>query len=292
MGDHHQHHDPSSKNIRAAFFLNLVFAIIELIGGWYTNSVAIISDAIHDLGDSLSLGVAWYFQKISKKGRDDDYSYGYKRFTVLGAIFNAVVLTVGTAIILIEAIPRLFDPVMPNAEGMIYLSVLGIVVNSIAAFKLHHGKSMNERVVYLHLLEDILGWTATLIVAITLQFRALPILDPLLSIIISAYILYNVFKNLRLSIIIILQGTPPEVHPSQIHEKLRSFDDILDIHDCHIWTMDGSYHVLSVHIVLKAQKSMRDLAGMKQTIKSALKEYAIDHITLEFEIEGEDCEPC
>ncbi len=292
MPGHHHHHDYSAKNIKAAFFLNLFFAFVELAGGIYTNSVAIISDAIHDLGDSLSLGVAWYFQKIARKGRTDDYSYGYKRFTVLGAIINAIVLTVGSIIVMIEAVPRLFNPVMPDATGMIYLSVLGIAVNGIAAFRLSHGKSINEKVVFLHLLEDILGWGATLIVAITLQYRAIPVLDPILSLLISAYILYNVFRNLRQSINIILQGTPPEIDPAEIHEKLRAFSDVQDIHDCHVWSMDGRYHVLSVHVVLNEHKSMEELAELKKQIKATLKESHIDHVTLEFEVEEEECEPC
>ncbi len=290
--DGHHHHDPSTKNIRAAFFLNLLFAFIELIGGFLTNSVAIISDAIHDLGDSISLGAAWYFQKISNRKRNDDFSYGYKRFTVLGAIVNAVIITVGSLFVISESIPRLFDPVMPDATGMIYLSIFGILVNGIAAARLFKGESMNERAVYLHLLEDVLGWIATLVVAIVLQFRAIPILDPILSLIIALYILYNVIKNLRQSINIILQGTPSEIKVERIHKVLKNFSGVLDIHDCHIWSMDGKYHVLSAHVVLEKSKSMEELAELKHSMKNDLQNLKIDHVTLEFELEEEECDPC
>ncbi|MFT5954319.1 MAG: cobalt-zinc-cadmium efflux system protein, partial [Cyclobacteriaceae bacterium] len=201
MGHNHAH--DSAKNLKAAFFLNLLFACIELAGGLYTNSVAILSDALHDIGDSLGLGVAWYFDKIAKKKRNKTYSFGYKRFTVIGALINTVVLTIGSIFIISEAIPRLLNPVMPDAQGMIILSIGGLAVNGFAAFRLSHGHSMNEKVAYLHLLEDVLGWAATLAVAITLHFHAIPILDPLLSIVISIFILYNVFKNIKASVTIL-----------------------------------------------------------------------------------------
>ncbi len=290
--DSGHHHDHSSKNLGVAFFLNFAFSIIEFIGGWWTNSVAIYSDAIHDLGDSLSLGVAWYFQKISKKDRTKSFSYGFRRFSVLGSIINAIVLIVGSVLILNEAIPRLFDPVQPNAEGMIYLAIAGIIVNVIAAYRLSHGHSLNEKVVYLHLLEDVLGWTATLIAAIIMQFRNIPELDPILSIGISIFILYNVFKNLRKAIKIILQGTPEEIDPDAIHQVLQTIPEIRQTHDCHIWSMDGQYHILSIHAVVDENKTMQELAIIKSRAKELLKDCHIDHATIEFETSEEDCHPC
>ncbi len=285
-------HDHSSKNLGIAFFLNFFFSIVEFIGGWWTNSVAIYSDAIHDLGDSLSLGVAWYFQKIAKKDRTQKFSYGFRRFSVLGSIINAIVLVVGSIMIFIEAIPRLFDPVQPNAEGMIYLSIGGIIINVIAATRLSHGHSLNEKVVYLHLLEDVLGWTATLIAAIIMQFKSIPQLDPILSIGISIFILYNVFKNLKKAVKIILQGTPEEIDPDAIHQTLKSIPEIKETHDCHIWSMDGQYHILSIHAVVDENKSMEDLGKIKAKAKELLKKCHIDHSTIEFETIDEDCDPC
>jgi cobalt-zinc-cadmium efflux system protein len=197
MGQNHHHHDhnSSTENIRTAFFLNLFFAIVEFIGGVYTNSLAITSDAIHDLGDSISLGMAWYFQKLSNKKATKIYSYGFKRFSLLGAIINSIILLIGSIFIIIESIPRIITPEHSDAKGMMWFAILGIIVNGAAVLKLRTGTSINERVVSLHMLEDVLGWVAVLVASIIMQFWDIPILDPILSLLIALYILSNIFKN-------------------------------------------------------------------------------------------------
>ncbi len=284
------HHHPT-KNIRVAFFLNLGFALIELVGGLLTNSVAILSDALHDLGDSLTLGASWYFTKLSTKERDKEFSYGYKRFSVLGALISSVVLLVGSIFIIVETIPRLLNPVQPDTGGMIILGVIGVVVNGIAALKLSHGHSLNEQAVYLHLLEDVLGWVATLIGAIVMHFTNFPIIDALLSMGIAAFILFNVFKNLRKSFNIVLQGTPQDIDIEKIHGVIGTTTGVIDFHDCHTWTMDGSYHVLSVHLVVQ-NLQMEDLEKIKHEVKDNLRTLGIDHATIEFEQEDADCDKC
>ncbi|WP_424963831.1 cation diffusion facilitator family transporter [Ekhidna sp.] len=292
MGHSHHHHDHSEGNIKVAFFLNLGFAIIEIIGGLWTNSVAILSDALHDLGDSLTLGVSWYFARIAKKDRNQKYSYGYKRFSVLGAIINSIVLVTGSVFIIVEAIPRLFDPVTPNTEGMIYLAIGGVIVNGAAAIRLSKGHSLNEKAVYLHLIEDILGWVAVLIGALVMNFWDLPILDPILSVLIAAFILYNVFRNLRESSRIILQGTPSDISVKKIHQVIKDIPKVLDVHDCHTWSMDGSYHILSIHLVIEGDLSLSELGNIKQETKSRVSKLGINHTTIEFETQEENCEPC
>ena len=290
--DHHHSHDHSTGKIRIAFFINLGFSIIELIGGLYTNSVAILSDALHDLGDSMSLGVSWYFQKVARKGRNKEFSYGYRRFSVLGAVINSLVLVVGSILILTEAIPRLFDPATPDAQGMIYLAIGGIIANGLAAYKLHGGHSLNERAVYLHLLEDVLGWVATLIAAIIMLYKDWPMVDALLAIFISVFILFNVYKNLSKALKIILQGTPEEVNPKRIDELLREIPKVKSTHDCHIWSMDGQYHILSIHLVVEKYNNLAELSAIKSQAKELLRHEHIDHATIEFETEDEKCEPC
>ncbi|MEQ8471126.1 MAG: cation diffusion facilitator family transporter [Marinoscillum sp.] len=295
MGHHHHHDledDGSISKIKIAFFINLAFSAIELVGGLLTNSIAIISDALHDLGDSLSLGTAWYFQKLSLKGRDKKFSYGYRRFSVLGAIINSLILVVGSTIILFEAIPRLINPVTPDAQGMIYFAIGGIAANGIAAWKLHGGSSINQRAVYLHLLEDVLGWVATLIAAIILKFYDFPRIDAILAIGIAVFIVFNVIKNIKDALKIILQGTPPEINLEVIHQNLRRIEGVKDLHDCHTWSMDGQYNVLSVHLVVEPYKSLEDLSHIKQQAKDLLKHQHVDHATIEFETEAEDCDPC
>lgn len=288
----HQHHDHAEGNIRVAFFLNLTFAIIEIIGGLWTNSVAILSDALHDFGDSITLGISWYFAKIAKKKEDQNFSYGYTRFSVLGALVNSIVLVSGSIFIIIEAVPRLLDPVNPHTGGMIYLAIGGVIINGAAALRLSKGKSLNERAVYTHLLEDILGWIAVLIGALIMHFWDLPIIDPILSVLIAAYILYNVFKNLKESFRIILQGTPKDINIDRIHQVVKSIPEVLDVHDCHIWSMDGDYHILSIHLAIEEDLSLSKLRGIKLTAKKELAKLGINHATIEFETSAEDCSQC
>ncbi len=292
MAHSHHHHDHGTGKIKAAFFINLGFAMIELVGGLLTNSVAIMSDALHDLGDSLSLGVSWYFQKISNKDRDKDYSYGYGRFSVLGALINSVVLIAGSILILTEAVPRLFDPQSPDATGMIYFAIGGILANGFAAWKLHGGDSLNERAVYLHLLEDVLGWTATLIGGIIIYYFNWPIVDPILAVGISVFIMYNVYSNLREALKIMLQGTPPKLNPKEVERILSDLPNVKTTHDCHLWTMDGSFHILSIHLVVDHYKSIEELSTIKREAKGLMHAEGIDHVTIEFETVDEDCEPC
>ena len=301
MAHEHHHHDHahdhshighhhSTKNVSFAFFVNLLFTIIEIFGGLYTNSVAILSDALHDLGDSFSLGLAWYLQKYSTKKRDDLYSYGYKRFSVLGALINSVILIIGSIFICIEAIKRISSPEAVDAKGMIFFGVLGIIFNGIAYYKLHDSHNLNEKIVSLHLLEDVLGWVAVLIGSIIIYFFDLPIIDPILSISISLFILYNVFKNLNKSISIIMQGIPPHLKLGTLEKEITKNNNIESVHDMRVWSLDGNYNVMTVHVVLTQPQNLVKLHEIKCDIKERLKDLAIQHVTIEFETSDEFCE--
>ena len=289
MGRGHHHHHHETGNLKVAFFLNLSFTIIEIVGGILTNSLAILSDALHDLGDSLSLGLSWYFQALSNKGSTQKFSYGFARFSILGAIINSIVLVVGSIFILVQAIPELMSPEPVNAQGMLLLSILGIAVNGVAAFRLKQGNSMNERVVSLHLIEDILGWVAVLIGSVVMIFADAFWIDPLLSILISGYILFNVYRNLRESLIILLQGAPQDISIENIHQQLEEIPEISNVHDCHVWSMDGEYNVLTVHVQLTEDLRISELKKIKKKVHEKLSNGSIHHITVEFENEGEDC---
>ncbi|MCG8321026.1 MAG: cation diffusion facilitator family transporter [Cytophagales bacterium] len=295
MHHHHQHGSSGShrhggkKNIKVAFFLNFFFTIIEIVGGLMTNSVAILSDALHDLGDTLSLALAWYFQKISIRGRDNTFSYGYKRFSLLGAIINSIILLVGSIFILIEAIPRLIQPQPSDAKGMIILAILGVMFNGAAVIRLKGGASFNEKVVRLHLIEDVMGWVAVLIGAVIMYFFDLPVIDPILSLLISAYILLNVMKNLKHTFQIILQGIPVNADVNAIKSYLAGIPQIEDYHDFHIWSMDGEYNILTVHLVLNESLSMDQLNDLKSAIKENLVRKGVHHATIEFENNQEKC---
>ncbi|CAL2083977.1 Cobalt-zinc-cadmium resistance protein CzcD [Tenacibaculum sp. 190524A02b] len=292
MGHHHKHcqHHNTTKNLATAFFLNLGFTIIEFIGGFFTNSLAIMSDALHDLGDSLSLGLAWYFEKKSSKNPTKKYSFGFKRLSILGALINSVVLIIGSVFIITEAMPRLTNPQLTNAKGMMWLAILGIVVNGVAVLKLKGGSSINEKVVSLHLLEDVLGWAAVLIASIIMQFWEIPILDPILSVLIAVFILVNVYRNIKESIQIILQGAPEGISIKEIEEELIKTEGINSVHDTRIWTMDGEYHVFTIHLVLEDNKNIEELHPLKKQLKNKLNTlFQLEHITLEFEYLDEEC---
>jgi len=288
--NHDQGNMDSVRNIKVAFFLNLVFTIIEFIGGYMTNSVAIMSDALHDMGDSVSLGLAWVFENISTRKRTDKFSYGYKRFSLLGAFINANILFIGSVYILTESIPRLFHPETSNAQGMLVLSILGIVVNGIAVFKTSKGKTMNEKVISLHMLEDVLGWVAVFIISIVMMISDIAILDPILSICITIYILWGVIKNLKVTALLFLQANPKDLNTKTVEKMLKQEPNVIEVHDTHIWSLDGEKHILSIHVVIANKSSKEDIENIRCKLKQKLHEMEIGHSTIEIEFEDECCE--
>ncbi|OIM97891.1 MULTISPECIES: cation diffusion facilitator family transporter [Idiomarina] len=292
MGHHHNHDhskDMPSNRLGWAFLLNFVFTIIEFIGGFLTNSTAILADAVHDLGDSLSLGLAWILNKLGKKQANQHFTYGYKRLNLAGAFINAVVLIAGSAWVLVEAIPRLWNPQMPVADGMIALAVVGITVNGFAAYKLSEGKTLNERVINWHLLEDVFGWVAVLIVGIVLLFVDWPILDPILSIGFTLFILVNVLRNLWATLKLFIQATPDKKTYKQVADALLELPHVADLHHLHFWSLDGEEHVLTVHLVLSKNLDIEARSDLKQRIDDVLAPYALSHTTVELEDPDEAC---
>lgn len=285
--NHDHTHSGASQNIGFAFFLNLFFAGIELIGGLLTNSVAILSDALHDFGDSVSLGLAWFLEKKSNQKRDRFYSYGYKRFSLLGAIILSVVLLVSSFFIVRESIDRLIDPQEANAKGMMFLAFLGIAVNGFAAYRLHKGHSLNERAVSLHLIEDVMGWVAVLLVSIVMMFVDVPILDPILSLAITAWVLSNVYRNLRDTFKVLLQEIPQNIDVDEMMSKISSMKHVKGLHDFHLWSLDGEHNIMTLHVVTPSLFDNNKLLQLKQDIKQVASGYGINHVTLEFEDEHE-----
>lgn len=298
--DHHHHrhnhalghhHHGAEGNIKMAFWLNLFFALFELLGGFFTQSIAILSDALHDFGDALSLGVAWYLQRLSKKGRDARFSYGYKRFSLLGALFISAVLLIGSIFVIIAAIGKLSEPGEPKAGWMIVIAVVGLTVNGFAALRVSKGKTLNERAVMLHLLEDVLGWIAVLIVSIVMHFVDLPILDPLLSIAISCWVLFNVVRTLIGTFKVLLQGVPEELSLNDIEQRIKALPNVLSTHDLHLWSVDGELHILTIHVVYDTAHctTTEEVSELKERIRSILKESGVQHATIEMDSSATEC---
>ena len=229
----HDHSPASEGNLQIAFFLNFGFTIIEIIGGLWTNSIAILTDALHDAGDTASLGLAWYFDKLSNKERNAEHTYGYKRFRLLGGLITGVVLIVGLGFILWQAVGRLLSPESVNAPGMMVLAVIGIIVNGAAVLRVKKGSSLTEKVVSWHLLEDTLGWGAVLIGAAVMSIWDLPIIDPILSIGISLFVLWNVGRNLKSVMKVFLQTTPDSFDLEKFNSSISELSNVLSSHQTH-----------------------------------------------------------
>jgi len=286
---HSHNHNTTSKNFRTVFFLNFGFTLFEIVGGIFTNSIAIISDALHDFGDTISIGLAWYLEKYSHKKSDNKYTYGYGRFSLLGALINAMVLIIGSTFVLANAIPRIIEPQATNAEGMIVFAIIGVIVNGAAVFKLKNEESMNARVMMLHLLEDVLGWIAILAVAIALLFWQTYILDAILSIVITLYILYNVTVNLKKTIALFLQATPEHVQLEMIDEKLKSINKVISSHHTHVWSLDGANHILTTHLIVDKSTTRDEIVRIKSKCKQLFEDLKMTHFTIEIELEDEVC---
>ena len=290
MHTHHQEGGTSGNRIATAFFLNVSFTIIEFIGGWLTNSTAIMADAVHDLGDSLSIGSAWFLNRAGNKSADSVFTYGYRCLSLFGALINGLVLIAGSIWVLTQAVPRLADPVMPVTEGMLALALLGVTVNGFAAYRLSKGTSLNEKILNWHLLEDVLGWLAVLIISIILQFADWPILDPLLSIGFTLFILFNVVRNLWVTGKLFFQAVPDKALHDEIKKSLVSIEGVNEVHHLHLWSLDGEHHVLTAHLTLDNDiVSSENYMAMKQTVAEILSQYDLEHTTIELELNQERC---
>ncbi|WP_226086828.1 cation diffusion facilitator family transporter [Mesobacillus sp. S13] len=274
----------TSKRMGLAFFLNAGFTVIEIIGGILTGSIAIVADAIHDFGDTLSLGASWLLEKKSNKGATEKYPFGYKRFSLLGALLSGTVLISGSLYIFYEAGKRLLDPVSPHSDGMMWLAILGVLVNGFAALKLRHGEGLNSKMLSWHLLEDVLGWIAVLVVSIILQFNNIPILDPLLSIGITIYILFHVVKNLKKTLLILLESAPAGVDLDALKSKILNKPRVIDIQKMKLWSLDGKENAAMIHLLVENMEP-EESDQLRSEIRKFLETEKISDSTLELNYE-------
>ncbi|MCK9244978.1 MAG: cation diffusion facilitator family transporter [Candidatus Marinimicrobia bacterium] len=285
----HNHIRKSGDYIGLAFGLNLVFALFELFGGLWINSMAVISDALHDFGDSMSLGFVWYFKRIARRQQDNRFTYGYQRYALLGAIVNMIVLIIGSLIVLSQAMPRLLHLVKPNSTGMLIFAIFGILVNGLVVYRMRGQRSLTEQAVTWHMMEDVLGWIAVLIVSLVLKFTNWYFLDPLLSIIIMVFILYKVIGNFRKTMAVFLQSAPENINNDEINRQLSKLEKVKSAHHTHIWSLDGEHNVLTTHIVVEADTTRAEVQNIKNRIKTLTESYHCEHLTVEIEYEDEDC---
>jgi cobalt-zinc-cadmium efflux system protein len=247
-----------------------------------------LTDALHDLGDSVAIGISVYLQKVSEKETNDSFTFGFRRFSLLGALINALILIGGSTFMLTKSIPEIFDPSPTNGKGMLLLAILGVVVNGAAALKIKKGESVNQKMVYLHLLEDAAGWVATLVGAGIMIFFDLPVIDPLLSIIITVYILFQVISSLRGIFRIMLQGVPKNINLEDLRSKILKINGVEDILDFHYWSIDGENHIVTLHLIVSHDTSLKDQLKIKQGVRDVLTDKKTRHITIEFVSDPDD----
>jgi len=274
----------TEKNILIAFVLNFAFSIFEFFGGLFTGSVAILSDAVHDIGDAASIGIAFYLEKKSKKQPDKTYTYGYARYSVIGSVITTLILLFGSVAVIYGAVGRIINPVSINYNGMIIFAIIGAVVNFLAAFFTREGDSLNQKAVNLHMLEDVLGWIVVLIGAIVMRFTDFALIDPILSICVAVFIFINAIKNLKNAIDLFLEKAPTDIDLDEIKEHILEIDGVIDIHHIHLWSLDGQNNYITMHVVTSA-----DPHEIKHKIREELQEHGVGHATLELESENEHC---
>ncbi len=274
----------SEKNILVAFILNFAFSIFEFFGGIFTGSIAIVSDAIHDIGDAASIGVSYFLEKKSKKQPDSSHTYGYLRYSVLGGLLTTAILLVGSAAVIYNAVGRILSPMPINYNGMILFAVVGLCVNLIAVFVTREGDSLNQKAINLHMLEDVLGWLVVLVGAVVMRFTDISLIDPIMSIGVALFISISALKNLKEVLDLFLEKTPHGIDIAEINSHLLEIDGVLDVHHIHLWSMDGQINFATMHI-----KHNGDAHEIKHAIRHALKEHGINHATLELETENEHC---
>ena len=263
-----------------AFFLNLSYAIVEFIAGGIFGSSAVLADSIHDLGDAIAIGISAFLETISNREEDSHYTLGYKRFSLLGALVTAVILMTGSVLVILGNITKLFHPQAVNDEGILWLGIIAISVNVIASLVVRKGKTKNESILSLHFLEDTLGWVAVILMAIVLRFTDWYILDPLLSLVISIFILSKAIPRFWSTLKIFLDAVPEGVDIKQVKSDLEQLDHVTSINQLNLWTMDGLEKNAIVHVCLKEIEQME---LCKESIRSKLKDCGFQNITIEID---------
>lgn len=286
---HHGHTHHESQRISFAFWLNLIFTIIEIVGGLLTNSIAILSNAVHDLGDTLAIGFGWVASRLAQRNPNDAYTYGYRRLSLLSALVIGVTLVIGSVIIISNALPRLWQPQSVHTGGMFLLALLGVAINGAAAWRLRGGHTQNEKVLSWHMLEDVLGWVAVLIGSIVIHYTGWTIIDPILSIGFTLFILFNVVRSLRDTLRLFLQKSPDQALTETIRRDLLAVQGVAGTHHVHLWSLDGQHHVLTAHVTLTQDLAPAEQLELKQRVHHALEPFALTHTTIELEMPSETC---
>lgn len=277
---HSHHHHGAVDNLRLAFFLNLFFSVFEIVGGIWVGSLAIVADAIHDFGDSISLGVAWFLEGFANKSRDSKFNFGYRRFSLLSALISGIVITAGSAVIITEAIRRFSEPRVPSGLPMMVFAVFGIAVNGWAAWRISHGSTQNEKMLTWHLIEDVAGWGIVLIGGGVIYMTGWAWVDPVMALGLAAFVSFNVLRHLKETAYLFLQGRPQNFNEAKFLKDASLAPGVEMIDHLAVWSLDGETSVLSARLHLhtcsdplqieRAKEWVREVAE-KQNAKATLE---------------------
>ena len=291
----HHHSYGSDKKILTAFFLNLFFVFVEIFGGFFTNSFAILSDAIHDLGDCVAIGFAYVMEKLSKKAPDEKYTYGYRRYSLLSAIATSLLLVVSSVFVVCGAIIRLGEPQEIKAGIMLVVAVFGVIINGAAVIITHKGTGANERAVSLHMLEDVLGWVAVLAGSALIYAFKWYFIDGILSLCIAVFLLIHSVINIKDVFAILLEKSPEGFDVQDYKDKISSIEGVENVHHLHIWSLDGERVMATLHVRLKEKNDIASYARIKATVEKISEEAGIEHLTVQIDVNSKidnGCEDC
>ncbi len=279
--DTHHHHKKAGENLAFVFFINLAFNIVVIVAALATNSMAILADFIHDASDTISIALAWFLEHVAQRDSTDKYSYGYQRFSILGAVIISIFVIIMAFVILSEAIPRLFAPEGVDAGGMLAVAIVGIVFKFVSVYRLHKGETYNEKAIFFHQLGDIFEWVAILILSLVLMFwEGAQYLDPFVSIGIALWLIFNLGRNLYKSIEVLLQKTPDYFDVDEFKQSIENIEGVNAIDDFHIWSLDGIDSVMTLKVDVDFGK---DVGEIKKEIYAISKKYHVVDITIELE---------
>ena len=287
---HHHHTHGADENILVAFFLNLFFVFVEIAGAFFTNSFAILSDAVHDFGDCIAIGFAYVMERFSNKAPDEKYTYGYRRYSLVSAVVTSFILVVGSVFVIGGSVGRIIQPKEVHGLGMVIIAVLGVVINGAAVIKTRSGTGMNEKAISLHLLEDVLGWLAVLVGSVLIFFFKWYFIDGVLSVLIAVVLIVESAKTIKDIFAVFLEKTPEGIDVKSLKKELEEIEGVENTHHIHVWSLDGEKNMATMHLKTQGCINLEDCEKVKKQAEEISRKYGIHHLTVQIDFCGEACQ--
>ncbi|MDR7237777.1 cation diffusion facilitator family transporter [Neobacillus drentensis] len=281
---HHHHHTGNKKALFSAFLLITAFMFVEVVGGILTNSLALLSDAGHMLSDSVALGLSFFAIKLGERKATQSNTYGFKRFEIIAAALNGIALIGISLYIFVEAYSRLTNPPEVQSLGMLSISVIGLLVNIIAAWILMKGdkeENLNVRSAFLHVIGDMLGSVGAIIAALLIYFFGWGVADPIASVIVAILVLISGWRVTKESFHVLMEGAPLQIDAEKVKSSLLTIPFVNEVHDLHIWSITSGMPMLSCHIAIEGEGLHDAILRKAQSILH--DDFGIEHSTIQVE---------